>query len=613
MASFLHHRKILRKLLPVLIGVGLFFQSQAKPIPPQQENVLIEIDSLLQDLSLIGKDDTSRVRILIHLASLSADQNTDKALQYMQEAQRIAEKNNLPLSNQSKVYFTLAYAYLNKADYRNSLFYYLRAMRIFEQLKKHEELSRCLNNIGVIYSYLGNIDMAERYFRESLAIRERYNVKQDIGILYTGLGYVLEKRKQYGEAIGYYKAALANGKENNNYYLISESLTDLGSAYFAMNNIKLAKKYYTEALALNKKRNSPHQLSVNYMSLSEVAMKELNMKQAETYLLQAREYAIKSGVKAAIKQSYELLSNLYYKQKKFDKAYENRLQYEKLNDSTLSESTYKQVNELQTAYEVEKKNNEIAMLNKDKELALTKASEEYWLRNILIGTCLLISIIVGVLIRNVKLKQRLNKSLSRRNVELTQENIAAKYETLIAKVDPHFLFNSLNTLSSIIHIDREQAIEFIERFSSLYRMIIESGDQQLLSVNEEMKVTEHYLYLQKVRFGDKLHISIHPEEATRQKMLPAFALQMVVENTIKHNVISSSKHLHISIYSKGNTLIIENNLQKKSQGVTSTGVGQKNIIGRYALLTDIQPLFTETEDRYIVELPLIVSTSTLKS
>jgi two-component system LytT family sensor kinase len=162
-------------------------------------------------------------------------------------------------------------------------------------------------------------------------------------------------------------------------------------------------------------------------------------------------------------------------------------------------------------------------------------------------------------------------------------------------------------LSSIIADNPEQAQEYVERFSAFYRTILKTGNHALISLHDEMGIVRNYLYLQKMRFENNLISSIHIVSDQQRVFVPPLAIQMLVENAIKHNTITGSRNLCIDIYADDGFIIVKNNLQKKHETILSTSTGHKSIMGRYALITDIKPLFTETETSYIAQLPLLNS------
>ncbi len=526
----------------------------------------------------------------------------NKAFEYITQANTLAQQTGISLLK-ARVDFTFGNYYLYKADYRKALFYYQQALRVYEEKQKYENVLRCLYNTGVVYSYLHKDDLAETYFNEALVISEKYGYQANSGILFSGLAYIREQKSDFKGAILYYKQALAKGRARNDSYVIALCNEDIGSVYLKLNQTALARKYLNEALSISLTLNNYQRLSSIYDNLSEVAIKENNLIEAEKLLLISGQYASKAGITQMISDNHKHLSELYAMRKEFKAAYSERLLYEAIKDSILNKETYKQVSDIQNAYILQKKNNEITLLNKNKEIAEANTQRQQLLLNIFAALILSICVLAIMLWRNTRLKQQLNQTLSTQNERLIEENVVAKYEVLKSRVDPHFLFNSLSTLSSIVHTDKHKAIEFIEHFSTLYRNILETIDVSAVKLKDEMAIINNYLYLQKVRFGTKLHIHFeveHPEEY----YIPTFALQMILENAIKHNIISSNKNLTIIVKLSGNTLIIENNLQRRSPGIVSTGIGQKNLLERYRLFGKELPTFIETENHYTVTLPL---------
>lgn len=190
--------------------------------------------------------------------------------------------------------------------------------------------------------------------------------------------------------------------------------------------------------------------------------------------------------------------------------------------------------------------------------------------------------------------------------QLKRENVQSQLEGLKSQVNPHFLFNSLNTLIYIIPEDPDKAVVFVRKLSKVYRYILEIRDKELISVAEELAFLQSYIFLLKERFGESFQVVIDvPEEHHEDKIVP-LSLQMLLENAIKHNVISKSKPLLVELYidEKG-VLVIRNNLQKKVQQMPSTNVGLENIKKRYAFFTENRVIVQETPSFFTVSLPLV--------
>lgn len=182
---------------------------------------------------------------------------------------------------------------------------------------------------------------------------------------------------------------------------------------------------------------------------------------------------------------------------------------------------------------------------------------------------------------------------------------SAKFESLKNQIDPHFLFNSLNVLSSLIEENPDAAQKFTTSLSKIYRYVLEQKDKELVSVEEELQFAKTYMNLLKMRFENSITFELPSNyNDTEAKVVP-LSLQLLLENTIKHNVVSEQKPLHIKIYVENNYLIIENNLQKKEVLQDRKGVGLQNIVNRYALISERKVLIEQNESFFRVMIPIL--------
>ena len=187
---------------------------------------------------------------------------------------------------------------------------------------------------------------------------------------------------------------------------------------------------------------------------------------------------------------------------------------------------------------------------------------------------------------------------------LKKESVEAQYNNLKNQVNPHFLFNSLNALTNLVYQDQDKAVKFIKQLSDVYRYVLNSRDKEVVSLDEELKFLEAYAFLQQIRFGGKLKIDIDLKDV--KSVVAPMALQMLVENAIKHNEISEEHPLHIKIYRQEKTLIVENTLQRKSVlADESSGLGLENIKKRYEFLSTSEVEVSEGEGKFIVSVPII--------
>jgi LytS/YehU family sensor histidine kinase len=189
---------------------------------------------------------------------------------------------------------------------------------------------------------------------------------------------------------------------------------------------------------------------------------------------------------------------------------------------------------------------------------------------------------------------------------LARENVQSQLDTLKNQLDPHFLFNSLNTLASLIDDENKSAQEYLDRLSDVYRYVLISKDKNTVTVEEEMQFLDAYIYLNKVRFRENLQIEKQVSKQAYHQQVAPLSLQMLIENAIKHNIISKDKPLKIKISEDSEGYLqIENNIQEKKTFEKSTKVGLQNIINRYQLLTDKQVEIVKNTDFFKVRIPLL--------
>jgi len=183
-------------------------------------------------------------------------------------------------------------------------------------------------------------------------------------------------------------------------------------------------------------------------------------------------------------------------------------------------------------------------------------------------------------------------------------NLGAQYELLKQQVNPHFLFNSLNTLKSMVEIQDPQSADFILKLSDFYRFTLESRKMDLIPLREELQILDSYVYLLKARFEDGFILNNNIDPKQYDSAIPPFTLQLLIENCIKHNVVSLDKPLEIKLYTENDFLVIENQIQLK-RGVLSTGVGLDNINQRFMHLVHKEIEIDKTETIFKVKIPLI--------
>jgi len=211
-------------------------------------------------------------------------------------------------------------------------------------------------------------------------------------------------------------------------------------------------------------------------------------------------------------------------------------------------------------------------------------------------------IIFNLLYHSLQQKKEMENKMN----DLQKEIMTSKYKSLKNQISPHFLFNSLNTLTSLMYEDRDLASDFVSRLATCYRYILDNREEDLVSLEKELSFLDSFIFMMNIRHEGALSITTHISVNPQNFVIPTLSLQMLVENALKHNYYSKEKPLEISIFSiKKNSITVQNNLHVRKQKEESTKLGLKNIEKRYSFYSN-QKVTVETENGYFkVTIPLL--------
>lgn len=213
--------------------------------------------------------------------------------------------------------------------------------------------------------------------------------------------------------------------------------------------------------------------------------------------------------------------------------------------------------------------------------------------------------ISGFLVYVIKEREKAAKKWQ----QLQTEKLQSQYETLKNQVNPHFLFNSFNTLLTIIEEDPEKAAPYVEHLSDFYRCIVNMREKDLIPLGDEITIIEDYFFIQKKRFGDALLFhTLITDEQKKIYSIPPLTLQLLAENAVKHNIVSKDSPLTLSLFIEEEILIVQNNLNEKATKEKSEGLGLQNIKNRFLLIAEKEVKIEKTSSHFIVKLPLIKQT-----
>lgn len=191
--------------------------------------------------------------------------------------------------------------------------------------------------------------------------------------------------------------------------------------------------------------------------------------------------------------------------------------------------------------------------------------------------------------------------------EIENERTIAQYHALKNQLNPHFLFNSFNSLYSLMTIDVEKAEHFLQELSNVYRYNLDHSEELVVSLNSEIHLIKSYMELQRIRFRESIQITYNITSSQLIYLLPPMTLELLVENAIKHNIAEKTNPLVIEVYTENDDVVVKNNYQprKESKLNTSLGIGNNNLRKQYELIHDRIPTFEIIDNTYVVRIPLI--------
>jgi tetratricopeptide (TPR) repeat protein len=577
-----------------------------------QNSYQAQVSRVMQDTI----DERTKVDILLDLYSASIFSNLDTAFYIVQNIEAL---NTNYAKGQALNSYALYYKMRN--DYFKALRFYQQAFEHFSNENDAEGKASALTGIAYVKGKkMQRYSEALENLQQALDIFIDLNQSQSISTTYSNIASVYQKLGDFEKALENHRNSLDYLLPRGNPLLIATAHNNIAGAYKRLNNLRLAKANYLRAFKLSELHQNDLIKATAANGYASVLILNNEFEEAKEYLDISLALSQRMNLKENKVQIYKNYSNYYKAINNWKKASEFIEKHYTLSDSLDNENILSEIFALQSQFETLEKDKEIELLQKEKALNQAKIKRQ--------NTLVLTSIVIGVLligfvillIINSRKKAEANRLLKERNqlieknkaqielinLQLSDENIAAKYESLKNQVNPHFLFNSLNVLAQLIEDDAEKASEFINKFSKLYKDILQSKDNGLNTVKQELDTLEAYLYLIKIRFEDKFQVEIEQKNMNLNLFLPSLSLQMLVENAVKHNKLSFGSPLKIKIYqTTDNFIVIQNNIQLRNTKAEGTGIGLENLKQRFKYYTNKPFSFSKIENLFEVKLPLL--------
>lgn len=515
------------------------------------------------------------------------------------------------LKGEAAIYGNIGLIYGQQGNVLKELQYQLKALEINKQINDTANLTSNYANLAIIYQNQEDTAKALEYYRQALAMHDAQNDKQSIAIVYNNIGTMYRTLKQFDKALDYLYKSLQLRNELGDKLGTAITYVNLGTVYTSMKDYDNAKKYTYLSIDAFEEYGDTASLANGYYNLGDISLLQNKYADAVKWCTlaldiseAARRVPIEQAACSCLYRGYKGLGNneraLYY----FE-------QYVVLTDSLKQEDLKIELNRLE--FEKDLLTDSLSREEEKNQLRLGHQAEIARKNRV---TYIILFIGLGVLMLALVFLSRMlvfhrnSEKLKLKTQDLEKQQLVNEISLLKTQVNPHFLFNSLSILSSLVRIDPDLSERFIDQLSRSYRYILEQKDQSLVTLRTELSFIDSYAFLLKIRFENKfnLNITIPPEALDKYKIAP-LTLQLLVENAVKHNRMSVTEPLIINISLEGDVLIVKNKLQPRATEYKSTGVGLQNIMNRYALLTNRQVIAGESGDEFVVKIPILNSDS----
>ena len=483
--------------------------------------------------------------------------NFDKALTHDLAALKIFRE----LRDEAGIANSLSYigiTYISKGDYVRALHYQLQALRLAEKRNDQKMIAYLCNDLGTVFTEQGNLVKAREYFLKSLKWSEKNN-KDLMTVNLVNLGIVHYRLKEYDRALANYQQALQIREQVlKDKAGIRSVLNNMGHVYYDQRRFEKAKTAYTKALAIARQIEHREGIATAMISLARIYKEE---KQYVTALPLATEGVARAeeiGIKEETKEGYEMLSALQEAMGEHRQALRNYKRFIQYKDSVAGEATTNKINELYARFETQQKEQQIKVLSQHAYIDRLQLQQQ---RLYLAGLLVLVAMLIGLgygFLRHNKLRHQ------QKTVELEQK-------LLRSQLNPHFIFNALTAIQQFMYQhSAAEAGRYLAKFAKLMRLILENSRQEYIPLRKEIQTLEHYLELQRLRFGDKFDYQIYvdPDLDPEEVIVPPMFAQPLVENSLEHGILHKSERGRVQVryHKQGDQVVLE---------VEDNGVGRE--------------------------------------
>lgn len=434
-------------------------------------------------------------------------------------------------------------------DYDKSLEAFFRILKIYENDSNYLGVGYTLNGIGVIYKNMKKYEDAIKTYHRALSMYDSLDAAEDKANVLGNLANVYAETHQFEEARGYFEQALQIDKALDDEQGIAYDLENIGVMYNHMKKYDSALVYQLESLLIRERLPDKNEYAATLQQVGYTYYLLKNYAEAKMHLMKSFELATEIKAKPTLRDVYVTFAKIYDEEQNFKKAFEYHQLFAAMKDSLLNEEISRQLSDLQTKYETEKKEKEIVLLGQEKEMQKHEAQRQATLKKASLGGLFAVLLLAVLFIHGLRQRLKNQKVLAAKNEEIKEVNFKRQLselemKALRAQINPHFLFNCMNSINRmILNGETENASRYLTKFSKLVRLILENSEEPTVSLENELMMLESYIQLEALRFKGKINYQIVIDEAIEPEStyLPSMVLQPFVENAIWHGLMHKEK------------------------------------------------------------------------
>jgi len=512
------------------------------------------------------------------------------------------------LKGEAAIYGNLGLIYGDQGNNLKDLEYQLKALKINEQIRDTAGMTSNYSNLAGLYQNQEDSTKALEYYEKALRMYSIGDNQQSIGLLYNNIGNMYRGYHMFEKARWYLMESLCIRTELQDILGMAITYINLGTLYISMKDYAQAKTYTRKSIEYFERLNDKASLANGYYNLGDIARRERQFQEALKWCTASLEIARSTNKMNIEAADCSCLYRTYKELGDPVKALSYLEEFVDLNDSLRNDELKLEMSRLK--FEKENLTDSISRvqeLNQLNDLHALEMQKRGHLTNIVLVAAIGFLVLMLIFLGRMLVLQRNSSSLKRKTQKLENQQLVNQISLLKTQVNPHFLFNSLSILSSLVRIDPDLSERFIDQLSRSYRYILEQKDQSLVTLRTELGFIESYSFLLKIRFENKFSVEINlPDNILDKYKIAPLTLQLLIENAVKHNRMSVQEPLSVYIsVEEDQMLVVKNKLQPRSTPSMSTGVGLENIMDRYALVTGRHVWAGESDDQFVVRIPLL--------